>query len=222
MKYKIAILSLTIFLCIWIGIQFLDNSDRNEWFSLSILTFYVLGLIILYLIGLLIIGLIFKGFKKLQIASVIFKMTRISSIFLIITFLTVFIKSNIDFNKWHTNSQNEWKAKEHYETEMLLKQIDSINLIIRNDSSNYKAFVQRGILKRHLGKFDSSLVDYQNALRIKPDNFDANLEMGYSLTVINQNEEAEKYYRIAANIDTNSSFARHNPQYIKRNKKNGR
>ena len=222
MKYKIVILSLTIFFCIWIGFQYIDNSDRNEWFSLGVLTFYVLGLIILYLIGLLILGLIFKGFKKSQIASVIFKMTGISSIFLIITFLMVFIKSNLDFNKWQTNSQREWKTKELNETELILKQIDSVNLIIRNDSSNYKAFVQRGILKRHLGKFDSSIVDYQVAIRIKPDDFDANLELGFALNAINKKNEAEKYYRIAANIDTSSYFAKQNPQYIERNKKNGR
>jgi len=51
-------------------------------------------------------------------------------------------------------------------------------------------------------------------LKIKPDDFNLNLEMGYSLGLLDRKEEAVKFYRLAANIDTSSYFARTNRQYI--------
>jgi tetratricopeptide (TPR) repeat protein len=193
---------------------FYDNSDRHEWFSVGILFYYAVGLTFLYLISLTIIGLTIKRFKDKEIGKMILKTTGLSFLFLLVTFSVTSIKSNHDFKNWKQETDQAQLTNRELEIKLLKKQLDSLDNEIANKPDNYLALIQRGLLKRRDGQYEASVSDYKLALTIKPDDFNANLELGYSLGLLNKKEESEKYYRIAANIDTNSYFARTNRQYI--------
>lgn len=202
--------------------MFFDNSDRHEWFSVGILFYYAIGLTFLYLALLTIIGLTIKRFKSNLTGTAIIKTTGVSFILLGITLTTTFIKSNHDFNKWSHETDQIEKANKELESQFIKTQLDSLDKGIANSPDNYLALIQRGLLKRTNGQVEESISDYELALKIKPDDFNANLEMGYSLQMLNRKEEAENYYRIAANIDTSSYFAQTNRHYIDNEKKNSR
>jgi tetratricopeptide (TPR) repeat protein len=176
----------------------------------------------LYLALLTIIGLTIKRIKNNETGKTILKTTGISFFLLLITLTASFIKSNKDFNKWRQETNKAEKTNKEIEILFHQKQLDSLDYEISTSPDNYLALIQRGLLKRKNGQVEESIRDYELALKIKPDDFNANLEMGYSLGLLDKNEEAEKYFKIAANIDTNSYFERTNKQYIDNEKKNSR
>lgn len=201
---------------------FFDNSDRHEWFSVSVLFYYTIGLTVLYLALLTIIGLTIKRIKNNETGKTILKTTGISFFLILVTLTVNFINSNKDFNNWRQETDQAEKTNKELEIMFLQKQLDSLDNEISTSPDNYLALIQRGLLKRKNGQVEESITDYELALKLKPDDFNANLEMGYSLGLLDKNEEAETYFRIAANIDTNSYFARTNKQYIDNEKKNSR
>jgi tetratricopeptide (TPR) repeat protein len=213
---------LTLLLCSVIFYVFFDNSDRHEWFSVSVLFYYATGLTVLYLALLTIIGLTIKRIKNNETGKTILKTTGISFFLLLVTLTVNFIKSNKDFNNWRQETNQAEKTNKELEIVFHQKQLDSLDNEISTSPDNYLALIQRGLLKRKNGQVEESITDYELALKIKPDDFNANLEMGYSLGLLDKKEEAETYFRIAANIDTNSYFARTNKQYIDNEKKNSR
>ncbi len=209
-------------LCSLIVYVFYDNTDRHEWFSVGVLFYYAVGLAFLYLISLTIIGFTIKRFKDKKRGKAILKTTGISFLFLLVTFSVTSIKSNHDFKNWRQETDQAQQTNKELEIKLLKKQLDSLDNEIATKPDNYLALIQRGLLKRKDGQYEASVSDYKLALTIKPDDFNANLELGYSLGLLNKKEEAEKYYRIAANIDTNSYFSRTNRQYIDNENKNNR
>lgn len=213
---------MTLLLCSLIFYIFFDNSDRQEWFSVGVLFYYAIGLTFIYLAVLTILGLTIKRFKSNLTGKAILKTTGISFLLLGVTLTATFIKSNQDFNNWKQETNQTEKTNKELEFQVHKKQLDSLDKEIANSSDNYLALIQRGLLKRKDGQFEASISDYELALKIKPDDFNANLEMGYSLERLDRKDEAESYYRIAANLDTSSYFAQTNRQYIDNEKKNSR
>jgi tetratricopeptide (TPR) repeat protein len=132
------------------------------------------------------------------------------------------IKSNKDFNNWRQETDQAEKRNKELENQFNQRQLDSLDNEISNSPDNYLALIQRGLLKRKNGQVEESISDYELALKIKQDDFNANLEMGYSLELLDKKEEAEKFYRKAANLDTSSYFAKSNRHYIDNKKKNSR
>ena len=205
---------MTLLLCSLIFYVFFDNSDRQEWFSVGVLFYYAIGLTFLYLALLTITGLTIKRFKNKLTGNAILKTTGISFFLLAITLTTTFSKSNQSFNNWKHKTDRAENTKKELESELPKNQLDSLDKEIANSPDNYSALFQRGLIKRKSGQVEASISDYELALKIKPDDFNLNLEMGYSLGLLDRKEEAVKFYRLAANIDTSSYFARTNRQYI--------
>jgi tetratricopeptide (TPR) repeat protein len=205
---------LTLLLCSLIFYVFFDNSDRHEWFSVGILFYYAIGLTILYLALLTIIGLTIKKIRNNEIGKTILKTTGISFLLLLVTLTVTSIKSNKDFNNWRQETDQAEKRNKELENQFNQRQLDSLDNEILNSPDNYLALIHRGLLKRKNGQVEESISDYELALKIKPNDFNANLEMGYSLGLLDKKEEAEKFYRKAANLDTSSYFAKSNRHYI--------
>lgn len=122
---------------------------------------------------------------------------------------------NKDFNEWKTKIDKERIEAEKLKSEYYQERFDSLTVVIESQPKNYEALVERGLMKRHKGQYEASIKDYQKALDINPQDFKANLEMGYSLGLIGKKEQQDSLYRIAARLDTNSYFAKRNPEYLK-------
>ncbi len=219
---KISITALTLLMCFLIVYIFFDNSDRHEWFSVSVLFYYAIGLTFLFIAILTIIGLTIKSFINNQTGKTFLKSVKVSALMLLTTLTVTFIKNNRDFRNWKRESEMTEKLNKEIENQLFKKQLDSLNNVIANSPDNYLAYFNRGLLKRNGGQFESSILDYELALKIKPDDFNTNLEMGYILERLGRKDEAEIFFKLAVNIDTNSYFARKNSHYIDNEKKNGR
>ena len=195
--------------------MFLDNSDRHEWFSVSILFLYSVGLVVLYLTALTIIGFVTRFLKMTDTSKSIFKTTGLS--FLIILAFMIFTNysMNRDFNIWKAQTEKDSIQAEKLEQEKYTLKMDSLNEVIEKLPDNYEAIAERGLMKRQKGQYEASIIDYKKALNINPDNFKANLEMGYSLGLLDRKEEQDSFYRVAARLDTSSYFAKKHPEYLK-------
>jgi len=206
---------LTGLICLGVGFMFLDNSDRHEWFSVSILFLYSVGLVVLYLTALTIIGFVTRFLKMTDTSKSIFKTTGLS--FLIILAFMIFTNysMNRDFNIWKAQTEKDSIQAEKLEQEKYTLKMDSLNEVIEKLPDNYEAIVERGLMKRQKGQYEASIIDYKKALNINPDNFKANLEMGYSLGLLDRKEEQDSFYRVAARLDTSSYFAKKHPEYLK-------
>jgi tetratricopeptide (TPR) repeat protein len=215
---RISITILTLLLCSLITFVFFDNSDRNEWFSAAVLIYYAIGLSILYLALLTIIGFTIKKIRNNETGKTILKTTSISFLLLLFTLTVTSIKSNRDYNNWKKETEQAEMTNKEFEFQLYQRKLDSLDNENSNSPNYYLTLIQRGLLKRRNGQIEESISDYKLAIKLKPNDFNANLEMGYSLELLDKKEEAEKYYRIAANIDTNSYFSKTNRQYIKKKK----
>lgn len=208
------ILTSTALLCFGVRFILQQKSDRHEWFSVSTAFLYSLGLVGLYLIILTMIGFITRVAKNTETSKSIFRTTKLSFVILFLFMLYSNYSLNKEFNKWQAQSEKASTDRlkleqEHYQTRM-----DSLDIVIRSQPGNYNALVERGLLNRRNGELKASIADYQRALNINPHDFKANLEMGYTLGVLGKKQEQDSFYRIAAQIDTNSVFAKRHPEYL--------
>ncbi|MCU0423601.1 MAG: hypothetical protein MUC81_12405 [Bacteroidia bacterium] len=160
---KISITVFTVVLCFFMLYVIYHNSKQHEWFSLSIMFYYAIGLSILYLIVLITIGLIVKGFKNNQAGNSIVKSARFSFILLLITLIMNFVISTTGFNQWKYEADQAGHTNSELKKKVVQKRLDSLDQEILNSPNNYLALIQRGLLKRQNGKVEESISDYESA-----------------------------------------------------------
>lgn len=212
---------LTIILCGYALYRLLQLPDRIEWFQLYGQLYYVIIFASIYIFILAVIGVVTRLLKK-DISKPILNGIKWSILMLIITIGIGIFSGQRKVSETVEQMGKEWKLQQQQDSTNYINLLDSLNTIIRSESANYIALIERGLIKRQNGQYEASISDYELALKIKTDDFNANLEMGYSLVLIDKKVEADEYFRIAANLDTNSYFAKTNRHYIDNEKKNGR
>lgn len=209
----IIILGLTIVIGVYSMYLLIRLPIGIEWFQLYGLVFYVILFAAIYIFLLAIAGFITRLFKK------DFSRPMLNGIVWSVPILAVTIGIGIftgqrKVSETEEQMDKEWNSQYKHDAMVFKNHLDSLNSIIRIDSTNYTALVERGLLKRKSGQFEASIDDFKKALHINSRDFKANIEMGYSLQIMNRKEEADKYYKIAANLDTNSNFAKANRHYL--------
>lgn len=209
------ILILTVYICYIIGSLLLINDNRTEWFSSSVFFIYSIGFTFCYIVTLTIIGFLFRFLKRTVEAKTVFKMTKLSAIILFIFLVVSLIISQNDYYKWKVKSDNETRQREINSEIICKKKLDSLNKIIELQPHNFNALFERGLMKKEKNQYEASIDDYRKALKIKPNDFNANLEIGVCFGLLGKKVQQDSFYRLAARIDTNSYFARSNPQYLK-------
>ncbi len=198
-----------------IAFIFFGKSQRNDWFSLGVLSYLLSTLIIIFTIAFF---LLFLNKKKLKIDKLI-KPLGLSILTIISTFIFSFFYTQNEQREW--KEKNNFSITENEREEKLNYKIDSLNKILQYNPDKFDLIIQRGLLKRELGNIEASIIDYKKALEIEPNSFRANLELGFSLKIIGKEKEADIYFRNAVKIDTNSYFSKRNPKYRNSNKTSG-
>jgi len=186
--------------------------DRIEWFSHYGVVIYVIMFAGGYMLLLTLVGAV-AGLLRSDISRPIFQGLKLSFIVLSITIGIGVLAGQVNVSRTAKQMNMEWEMEKQQNELDKINRLDSLNTIISLDPSNYRAIVERGLMKRKNGQYESSVSDYKMALEINPNDFKANLEMGYSLGLLNKIQEQDSFYRIAVNLDTTSYFAKKNPQY---------
>ena len=84
------------------------------------------------------------------------------------------------------------------------------NLILKEDSKNIHALIDRGITLQNLGRIKSAIRSYDKALNISSNNLDALINKGsafHSLAELGQLTEAIDYFKNALSIDKHYHLA---------------
>lgn len=208
------ILGLTTILGGYALFTLLQLPDRFEWFQLYGLLLYIIIFAIVYILILTIIGFVIR-FTNEGISKPVFKGTKWSILILIITIGSGILFGQMKVSETSEQMRKEWELQQQKDSTDYVNRLDSLNAVIQNDSKDYKALVERGLMKRYKGQNEPSIVDYRRALEIKPDDFEANLQIGYSLGLVGEKKQQDSFYRIAVSLDTTSYFAKNHPEYLK-------
>ena len=69
---------------------------------------------------------------------------------------------------------------------------------IRYDKNNFEAYYYRGCVKVNEKKYQEAVVDFEKAIEIKPDYADAYFNLGRTYYLMNNEDKACEYYKLAA------------------------
>lgn len=69
---------------------------------------------------------------------------------------------------------------------------------IRYDKNNFEAYYYRGCAKVNAKKYKDGITDFEKAVEIKPNYADAYFNMGRCYYLLNDQDKACEYYRLAA------------------------
>ena len=69
---------------------------------------------------------------------------------------------------------------------------------IKYDKSNCEAYYLRGCAKVNAKKYKESIADFEKAIELKPDYADAYFNIGRAYVLLNDEEYACEYYKLAA------------------------
>ena len=206
------IVGLTAILGGYILYVLMQLPDRVEWFSLYGPVLYFTMFASGYILLLTIAGSVARLLLS-DISGPIFQGLKVALIILPTTIGIGLVSGQVKVSRTAKQMNRESEVARQQNVVDQSNRLDSLNAVIRLDPSNYRALVERGLMKRKIGQVESSISDYTMALEINPNDFTANLEMGYSLGLLNRKLEQDSFYRIAVDLDTNAYFARKNRQY---------
>lgn len=68
---------------------------------------------------------------------------------------------------------------------------------IKLDKNNYEAFYLRGCAKVNQRKYQEAIVDFEHATELKPDYADAYFNIGKTYFLLNDDDKACEYYKLA-------------------------
>ena len=68
---------------------------------------------------------------------------------------------------------------------------------IKYDKNNFEAYYLRGCAKTNEKKYEDAIADYQKAIELKPDYADAYFNIGRTYYLLNDEEKACEYYKLA-------------------------
>lgn len=74
---------------------------------------------------------------------------------------------------------------------------DAFDKAIRYDRNNAEAYYHRGCLKVNTKNYRDALADFEKAIELKPDYADAYFNMGKTYFLLNDEDSACDYYRLA-------------------------
>ena len=68
---------------------------------------------------------------------------------------------------------------------------------IKYDKNNYEAYYLRGCAKINAQKYQEAILDLEKAIELKPDYADAYFNIGRAYFILNEEEKACEYYKLA-------------------------
>lgn len=74
---------------------------------------------------------------------------------------------------------------------------ESLDKAIKYDKNNYEAYYYRGCVKINQKKYVEALDDLEQAIELKPDYADAYFNMGRTYVLLNNEDKACEYYKLA-------------------------
>lgn len=74
---------------------------------------------------------------------------------------------------------------------------EALTKAIRYDKHNFEAYYYRGCAKANAKKYEEALADFENAVALKPDYADAYFNMGRVYYMMQDEDKACEYYKLA-------------------------
>jgi len=75
--------------------------------------------------------------------------------------------------------------------------IQAFDKAIQYDKDNYEAYYYRGCAKVNKKQYKEAITDFENAIELKPDYADAYFNIGRVYILLNDEEKACEYYKLA-------------------------
>lgn len=75
---------------------------------------------------------------------------------------------------------------------------ETLTQAIRYDKHNFEAYYYRGCAKVNAKKYKEAIEDFEKAIEIKPDYADAYFNLGRTYVMMNDEDKACEYYKLAA------------------------
>ena len=75
---------------------------------------------------------------------------------------------------------------------------EALDKAVKYDKNNYDAYYHRGCLRVNMKKYREALADFEQAIELKPDFADAYFNMGRTYVLLNDEDRACEYYKLAA------------------------
>ena len=74
---------------------------------------------------------------------------------------------------------------------------EAFDKAIKYDKNNYEAYYLRGCAKINAQKYQEAILDLEKAIELKPDYADAYFNIGRAYFILNDEEKACEYYKLA-------------------------
>lgn len=74
---------------------------------------------------------------------------------------------------------------------------EAFDKAIKYDKNNYEAYYLRGCAKINAKKYQNAILDLEKAIELKPDYADAYFNIGRTYFLLNDEEKACEYYKLA-------------------------
>ncbi len=200
----------------------LGNENEVEWFGTGI---YHLLLLIgwsSFFVIFLLVGVVLNK-SKLRIpwkkTLRVFKMSSLGTM-IIVGFGS--IKYSIDFNNWQKKSRAESEKFEKKEELRFHSIVDSLQSIINSGSANSITFYKLGLTYRHNGEWESSIENYEEAIKIDSTEGNYHSELAYSQSILGYYDEAISHYELAYSLDSTQKWIKSDIDRCKRMKQKNR
>lgn len=74
---------------------------------------------------------------------------------------------------------------------------ESLTKAIKYDKNNFEAYYYRGCAKVNAMRYNEAIADFEKAVELKPDYADAYFNLGRTYFLLNNEEKACEYYKLA-------------------------
>ena len=75
--------------------------------------------------------------------------------------------------------------------------VEAFDKAIKYDKNNYEAYYLRGCAKINAKQYKAAIIDFEKAIELKPDYADAYFNIGKTYYLLNDEEKACEYYKLA-------------------------
>lgn len=74
---------------------------------------------------------------------------------------------------------------------------EALDKAVKYDKSNYEAYYYRGCVKVNTRQYQEAIADFEKAIALKPDYADAYFNIGRIYILLNDEDKACEYYKLA-------------------------
>lgn len=74
----------------------------------------------------------------------------------------------------------------------------AFNKAVKYDKSNFEAYYYRGCVKVNMKRYQDAIADFEKTIELKPDYADAYFNIGRVYFILNDEDQACEYYKLAA------------------------